>query len=95
MELVREGARRIITQALEAEVHELIATISQLLRDGRRGIVRNGYLPERDILTGAGPATVRVPKVRDRLGKGIKFTSKLVPPYLKRAGGLSDELALG
>ena len=93
-ELVREGARRIIAQALEVEVQELIATISRALPDGRKGIVRNGYLPERDILTGTGPVTVRVPKVRDRLGRGIKFTSKLVPPYLKRAGRVEEFLPL-
>ena len=93
-ELVREGARRIIAQALEAEAQELIATISRSLPDGRSGIVRNGYLPERDILTGTGPVTVRVPKVRDRLGKGITFTSKLVPPQLKRAGRVEEFLPL-
>jgi len=93
-ELVREGARRIIAQALEAELHELLASISQALPDGTRSVVRNGYLPERDILTGAGPVTVRVPKVRDRLGRGIKFTSRLVPPYLKRAERVEEFLPL-
>ncbi len=84
-ERVREGARRIIAQALEAKLQELLASISLALPGGKRSVVRNGYLPEMDILTGAGPVTVRVPKVRDRLGRGIKFTSRLVPPYLKRA----------
>ena len=53
-----------------------------------------GYLPERDILTGVGPVSVKVPKVRDRLGRGIKFTSSLVPPYLKRTEKVEDFLPL-
>jgi transposase-like protein len=93
-ELVREGARKIIAQALEAELQELLANISQVLPDGKRSVVRNGYLPERDILTGAGPVPVRVPKVRDRLGRGVKFTSRLVPPYLKRTERIEEFLPL-
>jgi putative transposase len=48
-------------------------------------VVRNGYLPERDLLTGLGPVPVRIPKVRDRSGSGIKFNSALVPPYVRKA----------
>jgi putative transposase len=52
---------------------------------GRRAVVRNGYLPERNILTGVGNIPVRVPKVRDRSGSGIKFNSAIVPPYVRKA----------
>ena len=48
-------------------------------------MVRNGYLPERNLLTGLGPAPVRIPKIRDRTGSGIKFNSALVPPYVRKA----------
>jgi putative transposase len=48
-------------------------------------VVRNGYLPEREILTGLGSVVVRVPKVRDRSGGGVKFNSALVPPYVRKA----------
>jgi transposase-like protein len=54
--------------------------------------VRNGYLPERTIVTGVGAVDVRVPKVRDRNGTGIKFNSMLLPPYLKRAQSVEEVL---
>jgi transposase-like protein len=52
---------------------------------GRKLVVRNGYLPEREVLTALGPVPVRVPKVRDRSGSGVKFNSALVPPYVRKA----------
>jgi len=51
---------------------------------GRQAVVRNGYLPEREIVTGIGPVPVQVPKTRDRTGAGRGFRSQLLPPYLKR-----------
>ncbi len=93
-ELAREGARLILAQALEAEVQELLERVRHPIADGKMNVVRNGYLPERDILTGAGPVPVKVPKVRDRTGNGIKFTSTLVPPYLKRAESVEEFLPL-
>ena len=50
--------------------------------------MRNGYLPERTIQTGIGDVEIKVPKVRDRTGSGIHFTSSLLPPYLKRSGSI-------
>ncbi len=47
-------------------------------------MVRNGYLPEREIVTGVGNVTVKIPEVRDRSGGGIKFNSSLVPPYVRK-----------
>lgn len=73
-ELVRKGARQIIAQAVEAELAEFLSQY-QTLKDeqGRQGVVRNGYLPERTIMTGVGAVEIQVPKVRDRNGSGIKF----------------------
>ena len=53
-------------------------------------VVRNGYLPERTMTTGVGEVEIQVPKVRDRSGSGIKFTSALLPPYLKRARSVEE-----
>lgn len=52
---------------------------------GRRAVVRNGYLPEREIVTAVGPVPVKVPKIRDRSGAGIKFNSSIVPPYVRKS----------
>lgn len=92
-DLLRQGARQIIAQAVEAELNEFIEQY-QGLRDetGRRAVVRNGYLPERTITTGLGEVAVQVPKVRDRSGNGIKFNSLLLPPYLKRTRSVEEVL---
>ena len=55
-------------------------------------MVRNGYLPECSIQTGIGGVDIKVPKVRDRSGSGIHFTSTLLPPYLKRASSAEELL---
>jgi len=92
-ELVREGARRLLQDALELEVAEVIAQFNALRDEGgRQRVVRNGYLPQRTILTGAGPLDVRQPRVRDRAGKDdpgrIRFTSAILPRYLRRSQAL-------
>src|SRR5262249_9538298 len=92
--LVREGARRMLAAALEAEVSVFVADRAHVVDgEGRRQVVRNGYLPTREILTGAGPLPVAVPRVRDKRGgdKAVKFTSELLPPYLRRSKTI-DEL---
>lgn len=58
--------------------------------DGRRAVVRNGYLPEREIVTAVGPVPVQVLKVRDRSGSGIKFNSTIVPPYTTISAGTAS-----
>ncbi len=84
-EIVREGARRMLQAAIEEEVAAYIDT-HQDLRDeqGHRMVVRNGHLPEREILTGAGPLMVKKPRVHDRR-EGIRFTSAILPPYMRRS----------
>ncbi len=85
-DLLRQGARGLIEKAVEAELQGLLDQYENVTDlGGRQAVVRNGYLPERDILTGLGPVPVRVPKVRDRSGGGIKFNSALVPPYIRKA----------
>jgi transposase-like protein len=84
-ELVRQGAQRIIRQAVEAELQVFLdAHGAERDEQGRRAVVRNGYLPEREILTGIGTVPVRMPKTRDRAGEGRRFRSELLPPYLKK-----------
>ena len=92
-DLVRQGARQIIAQAVESELSEFLGQY-QGLKDanGRQAVVRNGYLPARTIATGIGEVAVQVPKVRDRSGSGIKFNSLLLPPYLKRSRSVEEVL---
>ena len=63
-ELLKEGARQLLAQAIEAEVAELLAQYAGQTVDGKRAVVRNGYLPERSLQTGLGDVPVKVPKVR-------------------------------
>lgn len=92
-DIIRQGARAIIQQAIEAELADLLATFRNVTTlEGRQTVVRNGYLPEREVMTTVGPITVKVPKVRDRSGHGIKFNSALVPPYVRKSKRISAAL---
>jgi len=92
-DLIQQGARRIIQQAIEAELAVMLEQYSNVKTiDGRRAVVRNGYLPEREIVTAVGPVPVQVPKVRDRSGSGIKFNSTIVPPYVRKSPRVSSSL---
>lgn len=92
-ELLRNGARKLLANAVEAELQELLQKYSDFTDDsGRRKIVRNGYLPEREIQTGIGPVQVKVPKIRDKSGQGIKFNSLLLPPYMRKTRAVEEVL---
>ena len=92
-ELLRTGARHLIAQAVEAELHEFLQQFAACTDTrGRRQVIRNGYLPERQIQTGIGPICVRVPKVRDKRGQGVKFHSSLLPPYLRKTRSIEEML---
>jgi putative transposase len=92
-ELIRAGARKLIGEALEAEVRELLWSFAGR-RDahGRAAVVRNGYQPAREIQTGIGPVAVKVPKVRSRTGTPVSFRSALVPPYVRKTASLEAAL---
>lgn len=91
--IIRRGAGDLIQRAVEAEVTEMLEGYDAVrMIDGRRTVLRNGYLPSREVLTAVGPVGVRVPKVRDWSASGIKFNSRLVPPYVRRSKRISAAL---
>ncbi|HSN24282.1 MAG TPA: IS256 family transposase [Methylomicrobium sp.] len=92
-ELLRNGARQLIEQAVEAELAEFMRQYAdQVLANGRAAVVRNGFQPEREIQTGIGPVTVKIPKVRAKNGKAVTFRSALVPPYIRKTRSLAAAL---
>ena len=92
-DVLRNGARALLAHAIEAETAAwLSAHADKLTDDGRQRLVRHGYLPEREIMTGIGPVGVRQPRVRDRgatddAGR-IRFTPAILPPYARRCRSL-------
>jgi putative transposase len=91
--LLRSGAQQLITQAVEAELQELLNQYSDRRTDGGHAVVvRNGHLPERNLQTGLGPVTVRIPKVRSTTGAPVTFRSALVPPYVRKTKSLEAAL---
>jgi len=94
--LLRNGDRQLIVQAVEVELQQLLQLLQAheelRLTDGRKAVVRSGYLPERSIQTGVGNIDIKVPKVRDRSGSGVRFTTALLPPCLKRARSVEELL---
>ncbi len=91
-ELLRNGAKELINQAVQAELEELFSRHSGLKVDGKQAVIRNAYLPKRTVQTGVGDVEVQIPKVRNKSGQGIKFNSQLIPPYLKRTGSIEELL---
>ncbi len=91
-EILRNGARSLLVQAVEAEVADWLGHHRDLTtEDGRQRLVRHGHLPEREIMTGIGAVTVRQPRVRDRAGDNgerIRFSSAILPPYARRTKSL-------
>jgi transposase-like protein len=88
-DILRSGARKLLAQALEVEITGFLTQYADFSDDqGRKRITRNGYLPEREIQTGIGQVTVRVPRVRDRQPENepgrIRFSSSILPPYLRK-----------
>jgi transposase-like protein len=94
-DVLRDGARKLIEQAIHAELAALMAAFSgERLDDGRARLVRHGHLPEREVMTGIGPVPVKVPRVRDRKpGEDrITFTPSILPRYLRRAKSIEELL---
>lgn len=95
-EVVRQGARQLVQRAVEVEVELFLERYQYLMDDrGHRQVVRNGYRPVRTIITGAGPVEIATPRIDDRVlarhGEA-RFTSALIPPYLRRTKNIEELL---
>ena len=91
-EVLQEGARTLLAQAIEAAVAEFLARHADKRNAaGRMRLVRNGYLPERTIQTGIGDVLVKAPQVRDRAGQ-LRFSSSILPRYLRRTKTIEELL---
>jgi putative transposase len=85
-QMLRSGARRLLEEALAGELEEFLhSMVSRRDAYGRAAVVRNGYQPERQIVTGIGPVPVHMPKLRSRDTEPVAFRSRLVPRYVRRA----------
>lgn len=91
---LREGARQLLQEALALEVEEYSQRFQELRDDkGQRLVVRNGYHPERELVTGLGKVPVRQPRVHDRRPEE-HFTSAILPPYLRRTPSIDALIPL-
>jgi putative transposase len=95
--VLREGARQMLSLAIEVEVAAFLAVHADRVdATGRRRLVRHGHAPKRSIQTGIGPIEVRRPRVRDRGADGeserIRFTSAVLPAYLRRTRNVEELL---
>jgi transposase-like protein len=81
-----EGARKFLQAAIENEVAEYLQGHGdRRTESGERSVVRNGHLPERDLVTGVGPIKIRQPRVRHRDGGSFSsFSSEILPKYMRR-----------
>ena len=96
-EIVREGARRMLAEALAAEVDAYIAAFAaERDENGRRLVVRNGYRQPREVLTSAGAIEVTAPRVNDKrtdpdTGEQKQFSSAILPPCARKIRSLSGQ----
>jgi putative transposase len=91
--ILRDGAQQLLIQAVEAEVAEWIDAHRHVCNEqGHRQVVRNGHLPERTLMTGVGPVTVKQPRVLDRrpADEAEPFSSKILPPYLRKTKSIEE-----
>ena len=97
-EIAREGARRMLAQALEAEVADYIARNQTRDENGRAQVVRNGKARTRKVTLGSGTIEVRAPRVDDRRepedGSRRRFTSQILPPYMRRSPKVAEVLPI-
>jgi putative transposase len=99
-EVLRNGARALLTKAVEAEVADFLGKHADLKTgDGQQRVVRHGHLPERAVMTGIGPVTVRQPRVRDREAAAgdpgrIRFSPSILPPYMRRSKSIETLLPI-
>jgi putative transposase len=99
-QIVREGARRMLAAALEAEVDDyLAASAAERDEQGRRLVVRNGHARQREVTTVAGAVAVRAPRVNDRridpqTGQRVRFRSVVLPPWCRKSPKVAEVLPL-
>ena len=99
-ELAREGARRMIAAALEAEVDDYVSSFTdEVGEDGKRLVVRNGRARERRVTVGSGTVPVRAPRVNDKrvdeeTGERKRFSSKILPAYARRSPKVTEVLPI-
>ena len=94
-EILRSGACHLIQQAVEAELSVLMdAHCADQTEDGRARLVRHGHLPEREVVPGIGTVPVKVPRIRDRGSDAekVRFTSRILPPYLRKTKSMEELL---
>jgi putative transposase len=92
-EILRTGAQKMLAQMIQQEVDDWLAERANLQDEqGRRQVVRNGFLPKRKIATGVGQVEVQQPRVRDRrpADQAEPFTSKILPPYLRKTKSIEE-----
>ena len=93
-EVIKNGARKMLQAAIENEVAEYIDSYKDITNEkGHRQIVRNGYLPKRNIQTGIGNIPIKQPRVRDKT-KNNRFTSAILPKYMKKCPSLENLIPL-
>ena len=99
-EICREGARRMLAAALEAEADAYIEALAdEVDEDGKRLVVRNGHARRRTITTGAGRIDIRAPRVDDgrtdpEMGERFQFKSSIVPPWCRKSPKVTEVLPL-
>ena len=92
-EILRSGAQKMLAEAIQQEVDDWLTARDHLCDEqGRRQVVRNGFLPDRKITTGVGPIEVKQPRVRDRRlpNEAEPFSSKILPPYLRKTKSIEE-----
>jgi putative transposase len=99
-ELARQGAKRMLAAALEAEVDDYLAAhVAERDEHGRRLVVRNGHARQRQVTTAAGAIPVRAPRVDDRrvdpvTGERVRFRSVILPPWCRKSPKVAEVLPL-
>jgi len=93
--ILQNGAKKLLAQALEAEIESFLLQYAYIKDDqGRKRVVRNGYLPEREIQTAIGPVPVKAPRARDRQkcdgSYRIRFGSSILPVYLRKSKSMEE-----
>jgi len=94
-EILRNGAKKLLAEALEVEIKGFLSQYADLKDDqGRMRVTRNGYLPEREIQTGIGPVPAKAPRIRDHQPEDesdrIRFSSSILPPYLRKTKSMEE-----